>query len=685
MARRSRRSPALRIAVRAGAAGAIAAAVAVPLLRRRLRIPAPVTIAACATGPLALAVLYPRSHKRDVGLFALQMWAFTMVHEIPYDDPDRLRDRLRTRYPIVADRAIGLGRLPNARLQRGLSRLPGVGILDRFLTWVHWLWFIEPYAALLYILIRHPDRFPRAARQIAAVFDLGCVGYFAVPTAPPWWASEQGLTGEPVQRIMVGVGEKTWRGAWPKMYAALGGNPWAAMPSLHFATSTMAAISLSEAGRRPGTVGWAYALTLGFGLVYLGEHYVTDLAAGSRPGRDGAGRRAARGTGRRSASTPVSDAWRGSPTPRCSSFWEVSPEDSANGNGAPTLPLFTTRRLVQTILLVLVLLVAIYFLFPKLVGLGDSLSKLGDADLVWVLVAIGFCVVGIATYIALFKAVVGGDALRLTWGETYEINMAGVAATLLFSAGGAGGIALTYWALRKAGMERHDVGRRMVAFLSLHYAFYPLALIVFGVLLRTGVLPGKNSVELTIVPAAVAGLFILLGVLVALIPADVGRRVSNHFQGERTHAIVDIDRQSPGDRGGGAPVRARALRPSQARRPGRPRRRRLLGREHRNPLGIVPRLRDPDADRGRRPGLLPRHGRQPVPAGAGRGRRGRRRDDRRLRPLRHPRGDGVPGDPDLPAGGVLAADTGRCRRLLPAPGPGPELGRRGAADRSPRG
>ncbi len=45
---------------------------------------------------------------------------------------------------------------------------------------------------------------------------------------------------------------------------------------------------------------------------------------------------------------------------------------------------------------------------------------------------------------------------------------------------------LTYWALRKAGMGRHDVGRRMVAFLTLQYAFYPIALILFGVLLRTG-------------------------------------------------------------------------------------------------------------------------------------------------------------------------------------------------------
>jgi membrane-associated phospholipid phosphatase len=211
----------------------------------------------------------------------LQMWAFTMVHELPFDDPDRLRRRLRTGYPIVADRALGLGHLPNARLQRGIARLPGVGGLNRFLTWVHWLWFLEPYVALVYILVRHPERFPRAAGRIAAVFDIGCIGYFAVPTAPPWWASEQGQTGEEVRRIMVEVGEETWRGAWPKMYGALGGNPWAAMPSLHFATATTAAISLSEAGRGPGAVGWAYALTLGFALVYLGEHYVTDLAAGA--------------------------------------------------------------------------------------------------------------------------------------------------------------------------------------------------------------------------------------------------------------------------------------------------------------------------------------------------------------------------------------------------------------------
>ncbi len=281
MRTRSRPSPALRRAVRAGAAAAIGAAVAVPLLRRRARIPAPVTVAACAGGPLGLAVLYPRSHKRDVAMYALQMWAFTMVHELPYDNAERLRARLKIRYPIVADRVIGFGRLPNVRLQQGLARLRGVGTLNRVLTWAHWLWFLEPYVALAFILLRHPDRFPRAARRLAAVFDIGCAVYFAAPTAPPWWASEQGHTGEEVRRIMVEVGEETWKSAWPGMYSALGGNPWAAMPSLHFATSVTAAISLAETGRTAGAAGWAYALTLGFALVYLGEHYVTDLIAGA--------------------------------------------------------------------------------------------------------------------------------------------------------------------------------------------------------------------------------------------------------------------------------------------------------------------------------------------------------------------------------------------------------------------
>ena len=257
----------------------LAAAVAIPLLRRKLKIPAAVTATALAAGPPSLAVVGRRTRLRDAGMYALQMWMFTMGHELPYDDPDAARRRLRVHYPIRPDRFLGGGELPNVRLQRALAGLGRRNAIDRFLSWVHWTWFLEPHGALTWILTRHPEHFARSARQMSAVFDLGCAFYMAVPTAPPWWASEEGLTDAKVRRIMVEVGEEEWGKAWPALYDTLGGNPWAAMPSLHFATSLMAALLLAEAGPAEGALGWTYAGVLGLALVYLGEHYVVDLLA----------------------------------------------------------------------------------------------------------------------------------------------------------------------------------------------------------------------------------------------------------------------------------------------------------------------------------------------------------------------------------------------------------------------
>jgi len=273
--------------VRGGAALAIAAAIVVPPLRKRLRVPPAATVAVSVAGPAGVAVLWPRTRARDVFLYALQMWGFVMAHEIPYDDPEALRRRLRIDYPIQADRVIGFGELPNTRLQRALANPAEPNALDRVLTLAHWAWFFVPHATVAYILWRDDDRdeselrFPRAARQMAATYDLGCAAYHALPTAPPWWAAENGHLSEPVRRLMIDVGESVWGGAWPKLYDSFNGNPWAAFPSLHFASSLMGALLLRETGPKAGAVGGAYAGVLGFALVYLGEHYVTDLAAGA--------------------------------------------------------------------------------------------------------------------------------------------------------------------------------------------------------------------------------------------------------------------------------------------------------------------------------------------------------------------------------------------------------------------
>ena len=81
--------------------------------------------------------------------------------------------------------------------------------------------------------------------------------------------------------MMVEYGEHFWRDGWGSLYSVFGGNPLAAMPSLHFATTVTAALLLAEVGVVAGALGWAYAGTLAFALVYLGEHYVVDLIAGA--------------------------------------------------------------------------------------------------------------------------------------------------------------------------------------------------------------------------------------------------------------------------------------------------------------------------------------------------------------------------------------------------------------------
>jgi len=261
------------------AAGAVVVGVSTPIVRRRLGLAKPVASALAWQAPVALALAVPRTRARDAGIYFLQMWAYVAHYEMPNDDPDRLRARLRVMYPVKADRLIGLGETPTIRLQRALGRPGQVRPHDVALSWVHWVWYFVPHGSLLFVLVRHPERFPRSATSVAAVFDLGLVGYWAVPTAPPWYAGQTGAM-PPVRRIMSETGERFWGRAWRPLYDALSGNPFAAMPSLHFATSVMAAHVLSDVGRLPGALGWAYAGTLGFGLVYLGEHYVLDLAAG---------------------------------------------------------------------------------------------------------------------------------------------------------------------------------------------------------------------------------------------------------------------------------------------------------------------------------------------------------------------------------------------------------------------
>lgn len=205
----------------------------------------------------------------------------------------------------------------------------------------------------------------------------------------------------------------------------------------------------------------------------------------------------------------------------------------------------SSRRVAIYVGAVALFVAGLYVVLPAaLSGLSDMSEVISDADPIWIVVALGFNVLSFAAYIALFRGVVGGEwedagesGPRVDWAASYQITMAGLAATRLFAAAGAGGIALTYWALRQAGMVRREAARRMVAFLVLQYGVYMGAIVICGVLLRVGLFPGPNPVGMTIVAAALAGVVIVLYVLISLTPTDIERRLATWSRGYRRRAI----------------------------------------------------------------------------------------------------------------------------------------------------
>ena len=116
--------------------------------------------------------------------------------------------------------------------------------------------------------------------------------------------------------------------------------------------------------------------------------------------------------------------------------------------------------------------------------------------------------------------------------------MAGLAATRLFASAGAGGIALTVWALGRSGMEPRVVACRMVAFMAVLYAVFMGSLVIFGLGLYFGVFEGQASFALTIVPAIFGAGVIGLFLVVSLVPGDFDRLVARWTHGGRVGRLL---------------------------------------------------------------------------------------------------------------------------------------------------
>jgi uncharacterized protein (TIRG00374 family) len=168
-------------------------------------------------------------------------------------------------------------------------------------------------------------------------------------------------------------------------------------------------------------------------------------------------------------------------------------------------------------------------LLPGLGRLPGHLRLIWHGDMRWLAAGLVLEALSFAGQVVLFRAVYQGTGARIGYRDSYEITLAGHAATRLLASAGTGGIALTAWALRRRGLAANEIARRMIAFLVLMYAVYVLALVAGGLGLWSGALSGGRSVALTLAPAGLAAAV----ALVAMATPAGATRFAEVLRGQR--------------------------------------------------------------------------------------------------------------------------------------------------------
>jgi uncharacterized protein (TIRG00374 family) len=193
------------------------------------------------------------------------------------------------------------------------------------------------------------------------------------------------------------------------------------------------------------------------------------------------------------------------------------------------------RHLAVRVVEIAALIGLVALAIGALPGLDEVRARLQDADATWIVV-LAACELGSCLgYMLVFRSTFCSN---MSWRLSYDISMAELAANSLLPAGGAGGLALGVWALRQAGMPAGHIARRTVAFFIVTSAANFFGLILVGIGVFLGVVPGTGSWALTLVPALITALgAFLVGISPRLLRALQRRSAAGGRDGWRGHVV----------------------------------------------------------------------------------------------------------------------------------------------------
>jgi uncharacterized membrane protein YbhN (UPF0104 family) len=166
---------------------------------------------------------------------------------------------------------------------------------------------------------------------------------------------------------------------------------------------------------------------------------------------------------------------------------------------------FAPRHLAARLAQLALLAGVVVLLVGALPGLGEVRERFADVGPAWVVLC-GLLQAGsVAAFVVAFR---GTFCRRMPWRFAAQVALSEQAANVLVPAGGAGGLALGAWALRRGGMSTGHIARRSVAFWLITSSTNFITVAVVGTLVALGLLGGGVAPALAAVPAALAALAI---------------------------------------------------------------------------------------------------------------------------------------------------------------------------------
>jgi uncharacterized membrane protein YbhN (UPF0104 family) len=182
---------------------------------------------------------------------------------------------------------------------------------------------------------------------------------------------------------------------------------------------------------------------------------------------------------------------------------------------------FSASHLRRSLLILAAIVLVVAAAIALIPGLGSLRDRFNGAQPGWLVLAAVLELGSCASYVLVFRGVF---CRRMSWRTSTEIGLSELAANSLFSVGGAGGLALGAWILRRGGLPAAFIAHRTVAFFLLTSLANVGFLALGGLALATGLLHGSPGLLLGLLPAIAAIVAIALALAARRLAGALARR-----------------------------------------------------------------------------------------------------------------------------------------------------------------